>query len=177
MAGMSDAADMAKMGNMANMNQRTQVQQSLFVSPLPPPLLLSLPMSHPSIRYFYTCLMCSETIDFWRFHNPQESWDFYHLPSAAGRMDETLMFSHQLWDFPLFDFFILRKLYANICFNGIFWNNSLVPISEQSIQGNCEKYQLKHTNRKCLLLCILWDHHYILLKIITNHGYAKWSSI
>ena len=35
MAGMSDAADMAKMGNMANMNQRTQVQQSLFVSPSP----------------------------------------------------------------------------------------------------------------------------------------------
>ena len=31
MAGMSDAADMAKMGNMAIMNQRTQVQQSLFV--------------------------------------------------------------------------------------------------------------------------------------------------
>ena len=122
-----------------------------------------------SCDVFYTCLMCSETIDFWRFHNPQESWDFYHLPSAAGRMDETLMFSHQLWDFPLFDFFILRKLYANICFNGIFWNNSLVPISEQSIQGNCEKYQLKHTNRKCLLLCILRDHHYILLKIITDH--------
>ena len=112
-------------------------------------------MSHPSIRYFYTCLMCSETIDFWRFHNPQESWDFYHLPSAAGRMDETLMFSHQLWDFPLFDFFILRKLYANICFNGIFWNNSLVPISEQSIQGNCEKYQLKHTTENvcCCAYC------------------------
>ena len=110
-------------------------------------------LSHPSIRYFYTCLMSSDTIDFWRFHNPEESWDFYHLPSAAGRMDETLMFSHQLWDFPLFDFFILRKLYANICFNGIFWNNSLVPISEQSIHGNCEKYLPKHNHGKYLLRC------------------------
>ena len=40
MAGRSDAADMAKMGNMANMNKRTEVQQSLFVSP-PPPHLIS----------------------------------------------------------------------------------------------------------------------------------------
>ena len=132
-------------------------------------------LSHPSIRYFYTCLMCSDTIEFWRFHNPEESWDFYHLPSAAGRMDETLMFSHQLWDFPLFDFFILRKLYANICFNGIFWNNSLVPISEQSIQGNCENYLPKHSHRMFAAVHIVRSSLYFA----ENHpwSYAKWSSI
>ena len=131
-------------------------------------------LSQTSIRYFYPCLMCSDTIDFWRFHNPQESWDFYHLPSAAGRMDETLMFSHQLWDFPLFDFFILRKLYANICFNGIFWNNSLVPISEQSIQGNSENYLPKHSQNVCccahceIIIIFCWKSSLIICKMIIN---------
>ena len=57
----------------------------------------------------------------------RKSWVLYHSPSA-GQWAESLMFSHQLSDFPLFDFFILgnsMQTFASNSFHGTnIWENN-----------------------------------------------------